>query len=311
MSDWHKAAELQLELHRWMGTDRGQHWLHTWVINSSVDEEDKRHAYDLLIHAEPQKLLTAQAIWVSPEMCEIVQVAKEGFQPETLEATDFLTMTGFLYFAKPVIMRDRNDHPVSVGAVSWCPIAFNEDTLQNPGGMSLCLYSSAYAEEDRFSDMHKGFMQSHGAPELIPLHITNIRFGDAFDEGDMFDVSGAYTGADQWWKTVQVSLRLMQQRISVRSKERAPRPSRRRWERMGYELDEIMVVRLRRPASKHNGHEEHEAREWTHQWLVDGHWRNQWYPSLNTHRQIYISPYVKGPEDKPLVVKRRIYKWDR
>jgi len=41
-------------------------------------------------------------------------------------------------------------------------------------------------------------------------------------------------------------------------------------------------------------------------------WRNQWYPSLSQHRQKWISPYVKGPEDKPLVVRpRRVYQWTR
>jgi hypothetical protein len=39
---------------------------------------------------------------------------------------------------------------------------------------------------------------------------------------------------------------------------------------------------------------------WTKRWVVSGHWRNQWYPSIGAHRQRYILPYVKGPADKPL-----------
>jgi hypothetical protein len=45
--------------------------------------------------------------------------------------------------------------------------------------------------------------------------------------------------------------------------------------------------------------------------MVRGHWRNQWYPSLNAHRQRWISPYVKGPEDEELVLKDRVWVWDR
>ena len=56
---------------------------------------------------------------------------------------------------------------------------------------------------------------------------------------------------------------------------------------------------------------EGEPVNWTHRWLVDGFWRSQWFPSLGRHRQIWISPYVKGPEDLPLVIKKRYYKWDR
>jgi hypothetical protein len=46
--------------------------------------------------------------------------------------------------------------------------------------------------------------------------------------------------------------------------------------------------------------------EWSHQWLVCGHHRNQYYPSTQEHKLIWVSPYIKGPEDKPL--KPRAYK---
>ena len=38
-----------------------------------------------------------------------------------------------------------------------------------------------------------------------------------------------------------------------------------------------------------------------------GHWRNQPYGTKEDryYKQIWIAPYVKGPEDKPLVVKKR------
>jgi hypothetical protein len=41
--------------------------------------------------------------------------------------------------------------------------------------------------------------------------------------------------------------------------------------------------------------------EWSCRWLVGGHWRNQPYAN-GEHKLIYIMPYVKGPEDKPLKV---------
>lgn len=39
--------------------------------------------------------------------------------------------------------------------------------------------------------------------------------------------------------------------------------------------------------------------EWHHRWLVRGHLRAQWYPKAKEHRLIWISPYAKGPADKP------------
>ena len=42
------------------------------------------------------------------------------------------------------------------------------------------------------------------------------------------------------------------------------------------------------------------GREYRHRWLVSGHFRNQWYRSEQTHKVIWIAPYVKGPDDAPL-----------
>ena len=69
----------------------------------------------------------------------------------------------------------------------------------------------------------------------------------------------------------------------------------------------VRLITLRRPES--HGSEpsdESEAREWSHRWLVSGHFRNQWYPSRNDHSLIWVPAYVKGPDDKPF--KPRGYK---
>ena len=344
MAEWVKAAETQLELHRWLTSEVGQRWHRGWISAEKRAEPKKGDMYDMLAHVEPMKLLTAEAIWVAPEMSDIVTAARDGFQPEAMTKEDFIVPTGFCYFAKPLLMQDRNRKHVSIGALSWCPVKFqhgkdpdeidpsdvvsvsddanmvmtqhslrelNYEAQADKWGMCLAMYSSARADEDDYSHNHRAAMAAGEACELIPLHYTTVVFGDTFDDGDMYDDTGRYTGADQWWKTVQSTLRLMQQRITAHGDEALPRPTRRRMQREGMgQVSEVLVIRLRRPTVKH-GEPSGSAREWTHRWLVDGHWRNQPYPSLGIHRQIWISPYVKGPEDKELIVKRRYFKWDR
>ena len=51
------------------------------------------------------------------------------------------------------------------------------------------------------------------------------------------------------------------------------------------------------------------GRGYRHRWLVLGHFRNQWYRSEQTHKVIWIAPYVKGPDDAPL--KPTVYKVSR
>ena len=222
MAEWVKAAEVQLELCRFLGSPNGRRWTRGWISASTDNEPDKRRMYEPLAILEQQKLLTADAIWVSPEMCEIVQMAREGFQPEALEREDFITPTGFLYFAEPIYMQDRHGMVVSVGAISWCPaqMVSERDPSDSVEGMSITLYSSARAEKDDFAQQHRAYMREFGSPELLYLHMTVAELGKAFDEGENEDIDGRYTGADEWWKTVQVSLRMMQQRVSYRSDER-------------------------------------------------------------------------------------------
>jgi len=52
--------------------------------------------------------------------------------------------------------------------------------------------------------------------------------------------------------------------------------------------------------------------DWSCRWIVDGHWRRQWHPSLNRHELTYIEPYIKGPEDRPLrITDGKVYSVSR
>lgn len=43
-----------------------------------------------------------------------------------------------------------------------------------------------------------------------------------------------------------------------------------------------------------------EGRVFSSRWLVRGHLRNQWYPSMSSHKLIWVPPYVKGPDGAPM-----------
>jgi hypothetical protein len=38
-----------------------------------------------------------------------------------------------------------------------------------------------------------------------------------------------------------------------------------------------------------------------HRWVVHGHWRNQYYPSRDDHRPIWIDDHLKGPDGAPIL----------
>jgi len=84
------------------------------------------------------------------------------------------------------------------------------------------------------------------------------------------------------------------------------RGERRRVQR---ELPSLRVLRLGTGATVSARHESSTV-EWTKRWMVRGHWRLQPYGPVGqkTHKPIWIDPYVKGPEDKPLDVRPTVWK---
>lgn len=73
----------------------------------------------------------------------------------------------------------------------------------------------------------------------------------------------------------------------------------------------VKIVQLRRRESDAERlSDETESIDWSCQWIVNGHWRNQ--PYKNERKLIYILPFVKGPADKPLKVpKQTVYEVSR
>lgn len=90
----------------------------------------------------------------------------------------------------------------------------------------------------------------------------------------------------------------LQQKIIVHEVGLLTRSASRRLERAG-RLQDVLVVRLRRkefaPRPKDG---ESEPVDWAWQWVVHGHWRDQ--PTKDGIKLIWIHPFIKGPEDKPL-----------
>lgn len=89
------------------------------------------------------------------------------------------------------------------------------------------------------------------------------------------------------------------QRLERAIRRRIPKPDRE---------SRVSVVVLRAKTAEAVAHYEADCArsiEYTHQWWVRGHYRAQWYPSIESHEVIWIAPYLKGPEGAP--IKERVY----
>jgi hypothetical protein len=89
------------------------------------------------------------------------------------------------------------------------------------------------------------------------------------------------------------------------------RHAAKRLKRRKYRAPKIRLVDIHKPKSAPSG--KTRDVEWTKRWLVRGHWRQQAYgPGRKLRRPLYIQPFIKGPEDKPLEVSPEVVKvWRR
>lgn len=325
---WKTAYDTQMGLWRWLRSPYGRQWLqeHFEITTSGYSGglvETLGHVYEV----EEQRVLGADPFYVSEGMCQLVQAAAQTFQPEPLYPTDLLTTSGFVYFDRPFLVLDRFDDPATIAGFSWLPMVGAGDartarsareevvaSLPEEGltlewlasregkvdGLALTIYACV---DDRWSARAP-------RPPIVPFHLTPWWFGMPF-EGNEVDEQGKPTGAGWWWKIAQTTLRLMQQQISARHPERPDRSQRRSAGRYGFPDREVVVVRLRREQAEPQ-EPSGESAHYSHRFIVGGHWRNQWYPASQVHRQIWISPYVKGDESLPLVVRpRRAFVWSQ
>lgn len=325
---WKDAYESQSAALAWIRSDIGRWWRGESERLSYAGLHPKtREMLSEMYDAEEDKLIAADPIYVSEEMGEVIVHAAQSFEPEPILPSDFICEVGYCHLALPVVMPDRYEKMVALGGFSWQPIILAPgappwdptgiiDGVIDPTtattdlrpdgsqqvGVAVTLYS--------VPDMEKWESGWGRPPPRLPIHHTPWYFGMSF-EGNEIDEIGARTGTEYWWKVCQTTLRLMQQRLARRTEEIADRATRRREQRKGFDARPVVVVRLRRESGS-NGEHESDGTRLSHRFIVSGHWRQQWYPSIQGHRQIWISPYVKGPEDQPLVVKpRRVYTLER
>lgn len=209
--------------------------------------------------------------------------------------------------------------PASTGySITDCPaptgVIVGERRL--PGGIdALGWFARSTHEEGYVSTVMMSYAEPSDPERETPFGFVQWRPDQALAEIDESDTT-------EWVGDARIlAVRrfmaafsyFVQQRVLVGSPERADRATRRRLGRAGFDAEQgIQVIQLRATAGR--THEPGEATdvEWATRWIVRGHWRQQPYgPGRSLVKPIWISPYVKGPEDKPVRVNTRLFEVSR
>lgn len=334
-----EALNAQLSLIRYFKTEVGAMALGGF-IDSTRKKETQANMFGLfddgrsVAEREHRRLDRATTFYVENDMISLVSHASYSMPRQVFQYTDLPCDYGFVLFQTPILTKDVRGRTISVAAVSWGP-AVGIDKMKNQiPGVSLMFYSDI--EDPRDSD-HEYLSESHKilaekCNAIIPkhslFHVTNMAYGTDIAEVTEHElmtlrnedgtestvpysqVNNAETGTVDPHRFFYAFLVLSQQRVASIARVVDRHAVRRMKREMSTPPEDgvIQVVGLRRYSKPRDDDEdEGNSINWTHRWIVHGFWRNQWYPSLGTHRLIWINDFVKGPENLPLIVKDTIY----
>lgn len=243
--------------------------------------EEREKALRQAVQLARTTVFYADPFFVSAEMCDLVAAAADTFKLEPLLPADLLSPCGFLLFEKPIQLwagQPGDQVQMFYAGFSWIGVSKEEGTP--PFAVALTTYNDWLAYDLKALEGKKD--------ELPDVHDLELWQFDQLPE----------TSHCSWWRLAQTTLRLMLEfKPASRYKAKPDRASRRDARRSGFEQREVTVVRLRRErtlSEQLGGVANYSCR-----FMVSGHWRNQWCPTLGRHRQTWIAPYVKGPDDKP------------
>lgn len=224
-------------------------------------------------------LLRSADLWyLSADMVEVMEAAAPSMPPQQMLPEDPPSYHGLALLGRSVADADgeREGATVYTNALAWQPVAHHHD-----GHHSLCIASLSY-----FGPQWGWFVSGQEAWNLGETQ------HDARSESGVMDRARIAT----MWT-------LAQQKRLAGDSTATNRAAMRRTTRAGLppEAASVRLLDVRRPAGASTGNGG--TVDYSHRWMVSGHWRNQWLPSRGTHRAQWIAPYVKGPDDKPLVIR--------
>lgn len=201
--------------------------------------------------------------------------------------------TGWLLFERPMMGWDSNHN-------RWAAIAWA--TIDVFGKWPIDVTDTEVPQSEGYPVIFLGYYYRTPDGKLIMINCHVWPFNADLHAWDM-PLKDSLLHEDAGWKARAFVISLfafMKQPFTTVESRHLPRGDRRSLQRKtGIEDPQINVISLRR-AQYTNGQSKCGPREWSSRWLVKGHWRSQYYPSKQKNSPLWIMPYVKGPQDKPL-----------
>jgi hypothetical protein len=311
-----ELPELRTKLGRWLAGAGPHFYLANFLIGrqwlpAAMSADEGAAA---IAGQERQRVMAGELYWVSSAMTELARHAASSLPSWNLYKHDLPSGLGLMFFEAPLATYHNDEgRNVEIVAASWGPWSGLSGGWTK-GGLWLTFYSHPApvlprAAFDASPRRDPGWLTlAQALPPILPDNEAGWPFGTL----DTLPERVAGTTA-QWALMMRSAWLLMRQPLAEHTRERASRPARRRLQRAGQPVPDVRVIHVRRPEHVHtDGDRGDGSREYNCQWWVNGHWRTYWCgPGRRRPEDRWISPYLAGPDGKPVRGTERVRVWDR
>lgn len=323
---WTRALDVQMELLKWHKTQDGIDFTAGYLMNLYTGIHRDKHEFTptqiLLMEtlANEEAKLPIETLWrgdtcyITADMLHLIMQAAHDM-PDDEIVVDFrnlMTPVGFVLLEEGIYGEDASNKVCGFHAMAWnaLELKHNPHTEEMEKALEIYFFSDNFDEASE-NQFFVGNMQQCGysiASHSI-LHTYRMFDGHLITH----TVGPGYEMVEELLKVFYSIQLLSHQTIGKPVVMRPDRSTRKRFARTHPDEPErlITLITLRRKTTKKDD-EEPKKVEWSRRWVVRGFWRKQWYPKTKTHDWKYIHEYIKGPEDKPLVItERRVFDFRR
>lgn len=272
-----------------------------------------------------------EAYWWEPNICGLIETVAPAMPPWVMTREALPAPSGFFWFDRPI----KTSSGRRIKAFFWGLIKLHPDYDNGPKEKASMLAVQGISARPEDMMTARGVAATTledgaGEPMLVmdrtkfppePIY-TNPRWERpkstvmwSFDRGsediietnlnpalNELDDSGDGNAAGET-QVLAACFAFLQQRFLTKHRQKiTQRGAVRRLAKANIHHPEVRVVALRKAFARASGADRMSGDpvNWSCRWIVQGFWRNQWMPSTNSHQPIYILPYMKGPDDKPL-----------
>lgn len=311
--------EIRAELATWLADTSEHGGPETWArhLHPDVAAQERRDAAQV-----STSLRAAQLFYVGTDMAQLAEAAGAALPAYRLHPEDLPAPHGLLVWEKPITETVHGGEltAAAITAVTWAVRGNNvyvRTWATRETWLELMAEGDPKIGMEPLSHAEVRDLRLQNPQPIVCQAVTRLPFGKvpgwvpgiAAEAGEnrltmIEDKARASARVEAVERALVVTWLLMGQTLVREEHVHAPKSAVKRIGRLDPNLlTSVRYVQLRHRSllPEQTGSVEGAGRAYQNRWIVSGHWRNQWYPSRQDHRPIWIDSHFKGPDGAPIL----------